>query len=84
VEADLNWVDVAVAEEENGTKDWLGKEVEDTVEDGFRVWRNDIAALAEAPSDRVDEPEEDGPETAGEIGCVDCSANMSSICGMQG
>ena len=79
MKADQNWVDVAVAEEEDGAEDWLGKDVEDTVEDSFRVWRNDIATLAETPSDRIHEPEEDGPETAGEIGCIDWSANMCSI-----
>jgi hypothetical protein len=66
VEAESCWVNVAATEGEHGTEDWLGEDVENTVEDGLRVWRDDVATLAKAPGDWVDEPEEDSLGTAEE------------------
>ena len=60
-------VDGAVAPEQECTKDGFSQDVEDTVEDGLRVRRDDVASLAQTPSDRVEEPEEDGPAAADEI-----------------
>jgi hypothetical protein len=56
--ADRRGVDVTVAPDEEGAEDGLGDEVEDTVEDGFRVGRDDVATLAETPGDGVQDPEE--------------------------
>ena len=49
--------DVAVAEEQQETKDGLGDDVENTVEDGFRVGMDDITTFAKTPSDGVEEPD---------------------------
>jgi len=38
VDTKSRWVNVAVTEEEHSTEDWLGKDVQNTVEDSFRVW----------------------------------------------
>lgn len=50
-------LDVAVAEDEEGTENWLGEQVEDTVEDGLRVGGNNVTTLANTPGDRVESPE---------------------------
>lgn len=67
VEAQPGRVDVAVTPEEEGAKDGLGQDIQDPVEDGFRVRSDDISTLTETPGDRVEEPQEDGPYTADEI-----------------
>jgi len=48
--------DVPVAEDEEGTEDWLSAEIEDSVEDGFGVWSDDIATFTETPGDWVQTP----------------------------
>lgn len=60
-------VDVAVTPEEEGAEDGLGQDIQDTVEDGFRVRSDDVSTLTETPGDGVEEPQEDGPHTADEI-----------------
>jgi hypothetical protein len=83
VEAESSWVDVAVTEKEQGTKDWLGKDIKNTVEDGFGVGGDNIATLAEAPGDWVDEPEEDSPDAADQVGSADVCAKCTSIFGIE-
>jgi len=61
-------VDVAVADEEEGAEDWLGQDIENTIKDSLRVWRDDVSTLTESPCNGVQEPEEDGPGTAKSIG----------------
>ena len=78
-EAEDSRVNIAVTHDQNGTEDWLGKEVENAVEDGFRVRRNDISSLAETPSNRIDKPEEDSPRAADLIGFADRWVKCSSI-----
>ena len=53
-------VDVAVTEDEKSTEAGLRDEVEDTVEDGFGVGRDDVATFAETPGYGVQNPEECG------------------------
>jgi len=48
--------DVPVAEDEEGTEDWLSAEIEDSVEDGFGVGSDHVATLAETPGDWVQTP----------------------------
>lgn len=48
---------------ENSSKDGLGQDIENTVEDGLRVGVDNVGSFADAPSDRVQEPEEEGPDT---------------------
>lgn len=71
VEAETCWVDVAMSDEEHDTKDWLGKDVEDTVEYSLGVWSNNIATLRYSPGDWVDEPQEHGEDAADKVGTGD-------------
>ena len=66
VEAQSLGSNVPVSEDEEGAEDWLGAEVEDSVEDGFRVGGDDIATLTETPGDWVKAPEEKCPGAAEE------------------
>jgi hypothetical protein len=45
-----------VAPDEESAEDGLGEEIEDTVEDGFRVGRNNVATFAKTPGDWVEAP----------------------------
>ena len=58
-----SWVDVAVTPEEQGTEDWLSHDVKDTVESSLGIRVNDVSALRKIPGDRIEEPQEDGPNT---------------------
>lgn len=49
-------VNVSVAPKEQSAKDWLGEDVEDTVEDSFGIRSNNIATLGQTPGNWVDEP----------------------------
>lgn len=73
------WIDIAVAPKEKSAKDRLGHDVEYPIENGFRVWRNDIAALAESPGDGVEEPKEDSPDTADGISAGDVAAEGDGV-----
>ena len=79
VEAEGSWVDVAVTPEKQGTEDWFGKDVENTVEHSFGVWSNYIATLGKTPGDWIDEPEEDGPCTAHYVSSADVFAKHLSV-----
>ena len=67
VEAQPGRVDVAVTPEEEAAKDGLGHDIQNPVEDSFRVRSDDVATLTETPGDGVEEPQEDGPHAADEI-----------------
>lgn len=69
------WVDVAVSEEEESTKDWLGQDIEDTIKDSLGIRSNDVSALGQSPGNWVDEPEEDGPDSADEENSLDVGTN---------
>jgi len=45
VKTEISWVDVAVSEDEEETETWLGENIEDTVEDGLRIWVDDVTSL---------------------------------------
>lgn len=53
-----------VTPEEEAREYDLGHDVEDAVEDGLRVRMDDVAALAQTPADRVQEPEQQQPDAA--------------------
>jgi hypothetical protein len=57
-QSQLSRVDVAMAPEKESTKDRLSKEVENSIENCLRVWRDDITALTDTPSDRIQNPKE--------------------------
>lgn len=67
-------VDVPVTGDEHNAEDRLGAEVQRAVEGGLRVRGNDIAAFAETPADRIEEPEEQGPDPAEQIDAMDIGA----------
>lgn len=45
VEAKASRVDVAVTPKEESTKDWLGEDVEDTIESSLGIGSDDVATL---------------------------------------
>lgn len=57
-----------MAPKEQESEDWLGNQVENAVEDGFRVGMDDIATLGDSPSNRIEKPDKDGEDAA----CVVC------------
>ena len=65
--------------EEESTEHGLRHDVQDTVEDGLGIWRDEISALANSPCDWVQEPEEDGPYTADEVGLVNVGTNGHGV-----
>ena len=64
-----------MAPEEEGTKDGLRHQVQDTVEDGLRVGGDDVAAFTETPCNWVQEPEGQSPDAADEEGTMDVRAD---------
>jgi len=64
VETKTGRVDATVAPDEKSTEDRLGDQVEDTVEDSFRIGGDNIATLADTPGDRVEDPEKSGERAA--------------------
>ena len=79
VHTEGRWVNVAVTPKEQSTKDRLGHQVKDTVKDGLAIGSNDVAALAETPGNGVQEPEEDGPNTANHIGPRNVRSQSGSV-----
>lgn len=79
MEAKSSRIDFAVTPEKKSTEDGFSQDIEDAVEDGFRVWSDDVATLAEAPSDGIQEPEEDSPNAADEVGPGDVGAKTYSV-----
>lgn len=79
VKTESGGLDVAMAPQEESTEDGLGHDVEDTVEDGFGIGGDDVAALAEAPGDGVQEPEADGPDAADGVGFGDVAAERCGV-----
>jgi len=57
-------VDTTVTPDKKSTKDRLGEEIKDAVEDSLRVGRDNVAALTDTPGHRVKNPEECGERTA--------------------
>ncbi len=72
-------LDIPVAPKEESTEYRLSHDVQNTVEDGFRIRRNNITALRKSPGDRVEKPEEDSPDTANQVYFRDIWANGSSV-----
>ena len=69
--------------QEESTKDWLGEDVENTVEDSLGVRGDDVGSLTDAPGNGVEEPQANGPATADSEDFVDVltkSARMLQSC----
>lgn len=56
METESRGVNIAMTPEQKSAKDGLGEEVQNTVEDSLGIWCDDVAALADAPCDRVQQP----------------------------
>ena len=79
VETEPCWVNAAMTPEQKGPENWLGEEIQDAVEDGLGIRRDDVAALADAPCDRIQEPQEDGQAAADEIDPVDVGSECGCV-----
>lgn len=64
-------VNLVMAKDEQEAKDGLCKDVQNTIEDGLGIGVDNVAALAQAPGDRVQEPQEQGQHTAVHEGALD-------------
>lgn len=72
-------IDVAMTPEEKGTETWLGEYVENAVEDGLRVGRDDVASFTETPCNWVQEPQRDGPDAAESIYFADVGTDGACV-----
>ena len=79
VETQASRVDTLVAPQEESTEDGLGHDVQHAVEDGLGVGSDEVATLGQSPGDGVKEPEEDGPDTADEVGLADVGAEGGGV-----
>jgi len=79
VESETRRLDVAMTPEKESTKNWFGKDIENTVEDGLGIRGDDVATLAQTPGDWVQEPKTDGPDTADSVGLVDISSKVAGV-----
>lgn len=77
--AEASGFNIAVTPEQESTKNWLGQDVQDTVEHSFRVGRDDIATFRKSPSYRVEEPEEGGPSADDEVSSRDIRPNRRRV-----
>ena len=65
--------------EQESTEDWLGQDVQDTVEHSLRVGRDDIATFRKSPSNRVEEPEKGGPSANNDVGFRNIGPNRRRV-----
>jgi len=72
-------VNVAVTEDEKGTKYGLGEKVKDTIEDGLGIRRNDVATLAETECDGVKHPQEESQATAPDEDFADVRTKVTGV-----
>lgn len=57
-------INVVVAKQKDGAENDFGNEIQNTVEDGFGVWRKVVSAFAQAPGNRVDDPQDQCQDSA--------------------
>ena len=79
VKAKSAWIDVPVAPQEQCTENRLGHDIEYTIKDGLAVGTDDVPTLTQTPSNRVEEPEEDGPYTGNEEDFADVCADVIGV-----
>lgn len=65
--------------EEEGPEDGFGHDVQNAVEDGFGIGSDDVPTFGDAPRNRIQEPEEDGPGAADEVRATDVGAQGGSL-----
>lgn len=79
VQAKSSSVNAPVTPDEERTKDRLGQEIKNAVEDCLGVGSDDVAAFAYAPGDRVENPKEGGQGTAIEVSTADVGADVAGV-----
>lgn len=77
--AKTGWLNIPVTPQEESTEYRLSHDIQNTIEDSFRIRRNNVTALRKPPGDRVQEPEEDSPDTANQVYFGDIWANGGSV-----
>ena len=77
--AKTGWLNIPVAPEEESAEYRLSHDIQNTIEDSFRVRRDNVTALRKSPGDGVQEPKEDGPDTANQVYFGDVWAKGSGV-----
>ena len=72
-------VNVPVAPDQKRAEHRLRQQIQDPVEDGLGVGSDDVSTLRKTPCDRVEEPEEDGPDTTHRVGPRDVGADGGGV-----
>ena len=72
-------VSLGVLTDEKRTEAWLGEDVENAVKDSLRFGADDVASLAQSPSDWVQEPQRDCPDTAKSVDLADIGTKGTSV-----
>lgn len=67
VQTESREFDIPMTPEKQEAEYWLGKYVENAVENSFRIRVDDITALAETPSNGIKKPDADGQDAANVI-----------------
>lgn len=73
-------VNIPVSPDEESTEHWLCQKVEDAVEDGLRVWRDDVATLGNTPGDGVQYPQECSEGSAHEECALNILTEVPGVC----
>ena len=73
-ETETRGVNLQVAVDEESAEDRLGEEIENRVENGFGVGRDDIATFAETPGNGVENPKECSQTAAHEEDTADVTS----------
>ena len=61
---ELSRTNIPVAVNQQKAEDWFGNNIENTVEHGFTIGVDDVAAFGKTPGDGVQEPNTNGEDTA--------------------
>lgn len=69
----------AVCEQEPGTKDWLGKDVENSIGNDLLVDAENSSTIGDTPDDWVDEPDDDGVGRDGAVELAKIGAFGASL-----
>ena len=72
-------VDVTMSKKEQRAKDWLGEQVQDTVENGLAVRSDNVATFRKTPCNRVEEPEEDGEDSTHQVDPTNIRSKCSCV-----
>lgn len=79
VNTEASRVDVAVTKDEEGTKNGLREEIQNSVEDSLCIGRDDVATLAKTESNRIDHPENECQGTAHDENLANVAAKVAGV-----